>query len=211
MAHMPADGSFDSTNSSNTDDDDGVRGAVQGLVKKDVRGVSCIAAWCNGRHSVAHPVVRITVQPKQNQHKWRQELRTLLQYLRRSDDYIDGVIAAYEAASKEVLPPIVEGQKRLTRKQCDYRVHTFHFLSVVSGGGHGRPSKFVPYDSVDALIRGDPVFDVKNPVFYTMLRQDVAAQMRIQDPITWSSLHCNIPPTATLAFVAHMESVEQKR
>ena len=140
MAHMPADGSFDSTNSSNTDDDDGVRGAVQGLVKKDVRGVSCIAAWCTGRHSVEHPVVRITVQPKLNKYKWKQELRTLMQYLRRSDDYIDGVISAYEAASKEVLPPIVEGQKRLTRKQCDYRVHPFHFFSVVSGGGHGRPS-----------------------------------------------------------------------
>lgn len=210
---MPADagGSFDSTNSSNTDDDDGDGAAVQGLIKKDVRGVSCIAAWCNGRHSVAHPVVRITVQPKLNKYKWRQELRTLMQYLRRSDEYIAGVIAAYEAASKEVIPPIVEGHKRLTRKQCDYRVHPFHFLNVVSGGGHGRPSTFVPYDSVDALIRGDPVFDASNPVFHAMLRHDVAAQMQIQDPSTWSSLQINIPPTATQAFVAHKESVEQKK
>ena len=176
------------------------------------RGGDCICAWCNARGgSVLHALVRITVQPKHNKHKWRQELRTVLKYLRRNEDYISGVIAAYEALSEEVLPPIVEGQKRPTRKRCNYLVHPFHFLSVVSGGGHGRASTFIPYDSVDAIIRGDPVFDISKPVFYAMLRHDVAAQMQIQDPSTWSSLQINIPPTATQAFMAHEESVEQKK
>ena len=211
MAHMAVHvgGSFDS---SNTDDDDGDGAVVLGPVKKDVKGKSCISAWCNGRHSVAHPVVRINVQPKLNKHKWKQELRILLKYLRRDDDYIAGVIAAYEAASEQVLPPIGVGQKRPTSKQCEYRVHPFHFLRVVPGGGGGRASTFIPFNSLADIIAGDPVFDPSKPVFHAMLRLDVGAQMRIQDPSTWPSLQSNIPlPIASIAYVAHEASVQQKR
>ena len=175
---MPADagGSFDSSNSSNTEDD-----------KKSGRGIACIAAWCSGRHSREHPVLRISVQPTLKPTTWMSECRTLMKYLRRNEEYTTGVIAAFEAASK-------------VHKQCDYRVHAFHFLKVEAGGGHGRATTFIPFDSVEAIVLGDPVFNPSNSVCHAMLRKDVAAQMQ---PI--------IPPTATPAYVAYEKNVEQKK
>ena len=112
----------------------------------------------------------------------------LLEYLRRDETYIDGVIAAYEAAS--VLPPIVEGQKRLTKQRLNYVVHSFHFKNVVPGCRR-RSAIFTPFNSLDVIIAGDPLFDQSKPVFHAMLREDVAAKMQ------------NIAPKDTLAFVAH--------
>jgi hypothetical protein len=190
MANMPAvaGGSLTSDSSITADET-----APESNVAK---GKSCICGWCSGRASLEHPVKRIPVQTSTNKSEWKKELRMLLEYLRRDEQYIDGVIREYEAAS--VPPPIVEGQTRLPKQQLNYFVHHFHFLKVVAGGG-GRSAIFTPFNSLAAIIAGDPLFDQSKPVFHAMLREDVAAKMQ------------NIAPKVTLAFVAQEQRLAKRK
>ena len=160
------------------------------------KGQTCICGWCSGRGSDEHPVQRIPVQTIINKREWKKDLCFLLEYLRRDETYIDGVIAAYEAAS--VLPPIVEGQKRLPKQRLNYFVHSFHFKNVVPGCRR-RSAIFTPFNSLADIIAGDPLFDRSKPVLHAMLREDVAAQMQ------------NIPPMVTLAFVTHQQRQEIRK
>ena len=196
MAHMPAAtgeslSSPEESEVSGDEDGDGasaVDGASAGPNKNAplvVRGPTCICAWCNGRRAKDCPVIRIPVQPLINTSNWKADLRTLLKYLRRNEQYIEKLIASYEEASKQ-------------RRRLNYVVHTCHFLRVEPGVGK-QSAKLIPFVSVQDIKDNDPVFNPSNLLFYNMLRTDVANQM------------LGLSPADTAGWKAYAENVERRK